>query len=133
MNLINDKQNITSKSYLFSTYDVSHYYSTYLPTHSAWGIPTGKTRWLWNYFGTLFKNSSTVHSSDNIPTREVDKYKKVLPYLGPLFNIISVVEFQRWWVLKSKLFGQDSTCHQGKILKKFLRVLTVSTILDVKN
>ena len=29
-------------------------------------------------------------------------------------NINSVVEFQRWWVLKSKLFGQESTCHQGK-------------------
>ena len=40
-------------------------------------------------------------------------------------NISSVVEFQRWWVLKSKLFGQESTCHQGKILKKILRVMTV--------
>ena len=40
-------------------------------------------------------------------------------------NISSVVEFQRWWVLKSKLFGQESTCHQGKIFKKFLRVMTV--------
>ena len=50
---------------------------------------------------------------------------------GPLFlartytNISSVVEFQRWWVLKSKLFGQESTCHQGKIFKNFLRVMTV--------
>ena len=35
-------------------------------------------------------------------------------------NISSVVEFQRWWVLKSKLFGQESTCHQGKIFKKIL-------------
>ena len=25
------------------------------------------------------------------------------------FNISSVVEFQRWWVLKSKIFGQEST------------------------
>ena len=40
-------------------------------------------------------------------------------------NINSVVEFQRWWVLKSKLFGQESTCHQGKIFKKFLQVMTV--------
>ena len=40
-------------------------------------------------------------------------------------NISSVVEFQRWWVLKSKLFGQESTCHQGKIFKNFLRVMTV--------
>ena len=25
-------------------------------------------------------------------------------------NISSVVEFQRWWVLKSKLFAQESKC-----------------------
>ena len=25
------------------------------------------------------------------------------------FNISSVVEFQRWWVLKCKIFGQEST------------------------
>ena len=40
-------------------------------------------------------------------------------------NISSVVEFQRWWVLTSKLFDQESTCHQGKIFKKFLRVMKV--------
>ena len=40
-------------------------------------------------------------------------------------NISTVVEFQRWWVLKSKLFGQESTSHQGKIFKKFLPVMTV--------
>ena len=42
-----------------------------------------------------------------------------------LTNFCSVVEFQRWWVLKSKLFGQESTFHQGKVFKKFLRVMTV--------
>ena len=40
-------------------------------------------------------------------------------------NISSVMEFKRWWVLKSKLFGQESTCHLGKIFKKFLQVMTV--------
>ena len=40
-------------------------------------------------------------------------------------NISSVMEFQQWWVLKSKLFGQESTSHQGKIFKKFLQVMTV--------
>ena len=45
--------------------------------------------------------------------------------LGVHINIRSVVEFQRWWFLKSKLFDQESTCHQGKIFKKFLRVMTV--------
>ena len=40
-------------------------------------------------------------------------------------NISSVVEFQRWWVLKSKLFSQESRWHQGKIFQKILRVMTV--------
>ena len=40
-------------------------------------------------------------------------------------NISSVMEFQRWWVLKSKLFGQESTCHQRKIFKTILQVMTV--------
>ena len=42
-----------------------------------------------------------------------------------MISVSSVVEFQRRWVLKSKVFGQESTCHQGKIFKKFLRVTTV--------
>ena len=42
-----------------------------------------------------------------------------------MVNISSVLEFQRWRVLKSKLFGQESTCHQRKIFKKFQRVMTV--------
>ena len=41
-----------------------------------------------------------------------------------LHNISLVVEFQRWWVLKSKLFGQESTCHQG-IFQQLLQVMTV--------
>jgi hypothetical protein len=28
---------------------------------------------------------------------------------GTYINVSSVVEFQRWWVLKSKIFGQEST------------------------
>ena len=46
-------------------------------------------------------------------------------------SVSSVVEFQRWWGLKSKVFGQESTCHQGKIFKKFLRVMTVCQKLGV--
>ena len=49
-----------------------------------------------------------------------------------VFNSVSaVVEFQRWWVLKCKVFGQESTCHQGKIFKKFLGVMTVCQKLGV--
>ena len=50
---------------------------------------------------------------------------------GVLTNNSSVVEFQRWWVLKSKLFGQESTYQQGKIFKKFLQVMTVCQKLGV--
>ena len=46
-------------------------------------------------------------------------------------SVSSVVEFLRWWVLKSKVFGQESTCHQGKIFKKFLRAMTVCQKLGV--
>ena len=41
------------------------------------------------------------------------------------------MEFQRWWVLESKLFGQESTCHQGKIFKIFLQVMKVIQKLGV--
>ena len=34
-------------------------------------------------------------------------------------------------MLNSKVFGQESTCHQGKIFKKFLRVMTVCQKLGV--
>ena len=37
-------------------------------------------------------------------------YGKSVLYLRTMLNISSVVEFQRWWVLKSKLFVQESTC-----------------------
>jgi hypothetical protein len=41
------------------------------------------------------------------------------PYVCRLFiNISSVVEFQRWWVIKSKLFGQESTYSKVKFSKK---------------
>ena len=62
-----------------------------------------------------------------------DKYVKsgLNIYYDICINICSVVEFQRWWVLKSKLFGQGSTCHQGKIFKKFLRVMTVCQKMGV--
>jgi hypothetical protein len=44
----------------------------------------------------------------------------VYPLVEPYQHVSSVLEFQRWWVLKSKVFGQESTCHQGKIFKKIL-------------
>ena len=31
-------------------------------------------------------------------------------------NISSVVEFQRWWALKSKIFGQESTFPNGLLV-----------------
>ena len=40
------------------------------------------------------------------------------PYTYFSNNISSVVEFQRWWVLKSKLFGQEWTYSKKFALKK---------------
>ena len=37
-----------------------------------------------------------------------------------LFNISSVVEFQNWWVLKSKIFGQESTYSNVNLFLKKL-------------
>ena len=38
-------------------------------------------------------------------------------------NISSVVEIQRWWVLKSKIFGQESTYSKEFLLKKIRRFI----------
>jgi hypothetical protein len=32
-------------------------------------------------------------------------------------NISSIVEFQRWWLLKNKIFAQESTCTKEMFLK----------------
>ena len=39
------------------------------------------------------------------------------------FNISSVVEFQRWWVLKRKLFAQKSTCSKEILIPTTLNHL----------
>ena len=52
-------------------------------------------------------------------------------YFHMYISVSSVVEFQIWWVPKSKVLGQESTCHQGKIFKNFLRVMTVCQKLGV--
>ena len=39
---------------------------------------------------------------------------------GTYINMSSVVEFQKWWVLKSKIFGQESTYLKGKKSKQFV-------------
>jgi hypothetical protein len=41
------------------------------------------------------------------------------------------VEFQRWWVLKSKIFGQESTYYQGKLKKNFLQGMSVRQKLGI--
>ena len=42
------------------------------------------------------------------------QYNVNVEWLSIKFNISSVVEFQRWWVLKSKIFGQESTSLKWK-------------------
>ena len=40
-------------------------------------------------------------------------------------NISSVVEFQRWWVLKSKLFAKESTCWNENFDTNYLEPLMI--------
>ena len=73
-------------------------------------------------------NSGQVQVINSNSKMDVGESKAVQAQViqpGWYINISSVVEFQRWWVLKCKLFGQKSTCHQGKIFKKFLRLMAV--------
>ena len=57
-------------------------------------------------------------------------------------NISSVVEFQRWWVLKSKIFGQESTYSKeiffnnplmNYSLSKSANIILSKSIFNVKN
>ena len=48
-----------------------------------------------------------------------------------VLNVSSVVEFQRWWVLKSKLFAQESTCSKEILISPSLNHLWFS--VDSKN
>ena len=43
-------------------------------------------------------------------------------------NISSVVDFQRWWVLKSKLFAQESTCSKEILITTTLNHLWSSVV-----
>ena len=74
---------------------------------------------LWHGRSSFLANTVTLENSKFYSNSNSVHYCRLFT------NISSVVEFQRWWVLKSKLFGQESTCHQGKIFKKILRVMTV--------
>ena len=42
-----------------------------------------------------------------------------------MYIVYVLVSFRLW------NFGQESTCHQGKIFKRFLQVMTVCQKLDV--
>ena len=48
--------------------------------------------------------------------------------LVAIFNISSVVEFQRWWVLKSKVFAQKSTWSKENLIPTTLNHLWFSVV-----
>ena len=55
-----------------------------------------------------------------------------VPKLNNIPVYYSLVSVRLWnSVLKSKVFGLESTYHQGKIFKKILRVMTVCQKLGV--
>ena len=53
------------------------------------------------------------------PRQCEDKYNRPLPnnFCFYVLKISSVVEFQRWWVLKCKIFAQESTCSKDFFFK----------------
>ena len=57
-------------------------------------------------------------------------------YIYVYINISSVVEFQRWWVLKSKLFAQESICSKEIFIQtssnyfKSLVLLLISNLIN---
>ena len=50
------------------------------------------------------------------------------PYVQLWTNVSSVVAFQRWWVLKSKLFDQESTCSKEILIPSTLNHLWFSVV-----
>ena len=81
--------------------------------------------WVSLQFLHLFSIDMQVYPACRDPSISIPRSFHGVKICSICSNISSVVEFQRWWVLKSKLFGQESTWHQGKIFKKILRVMTV--------
>ena len=55
------------------------------------------------FYRTILKNGKENEFYRNLFEGKVTKIQ------GMYFSISSVVEFQRWWVLKSKIFFQEST------------------------
>ena len=51
---------------------------------------------------------------------------------GLSINVSLVVEFQRWWVLKSKIFAQESTCSKEILVPTTLNYLWSSVVGVVK-
>ena len=45
-------------------------------------------------------------------------------------NISSVVEFQRWWVLKSKIFGQEDFFLRGMSVHQKLGIISESKVVQ---
>ena len=58
------------------------------------------------YLGNQFERM--IHTFTPILSSDVKVVKGNPLVVWP--NISSVVEFKRWWVLKSKFFAQESTC-----------------------
>ena len=69
-----------------------------------------------------------------LPNPSVCRFKSQ-PYLAPSsgINISSVLEFQRWWVLKSKLFAQESRCSKETLNTKYFEPLMIFSRGSFKN
>ena len=68
----------------------------------------------------------SVPSGSIVPVITQPWYSADLIYIQ--FNISSVVAFQRWWVLKNKLFAQELTCSKEILILATLNHLWLSVV-----
>ena len=91
--------------------------------------------WLYVTWNRIKIVHTITYNFDNITTTPLrppsfEKWDKLGCKMaaGCTVNISLVVEFQRWWVLKSKLFAQESTCSKEILMPTSLNYLWSSVV-----
>ena len=92
-------------------------------------------------YGSDYISKSAIIDRPNRNYRPAAYHKPISPPFVSN-NVSSVVEFHRWWVLKSKIFGQKSTYSKESYLKnpsmnygssKGAKIVLSKSIFYVKN
>ena len=88
----------------------------------------------------LQSNKNKSGSNGKCPISSRDLVTEIIDS-GPI-NVSLVVELQRWWILKSKVFGQESTYSKdfffenwsmNYALSKSAKIVLLKSIFDIKN